>query len=120
MHETSTGPERGQEPDVIREFAAAADAWRAWCQGAQTSPGEDAPIAVVLLAAFAEPPRFAERFTGDMVSDLLGVVQGTVARWRSNTDGPEAIEGWELRQLDRRLDAALELCRRALAAGGGR
>lgn len=103
--------------EIAAEHAAAAEAWRSYCAGSQAGAGEDAPIVVLLLSALGEPPGFGERFTGDLVTDLLGVVQGTVARWRANGDGPSAIEGWELKQLERRLDAVIELRRRALAGG---
>jgi hypothetical protein len=104
--------------EIAAEYIAASEAWRSWCVGSQAGAGEDAPIVVLLLSALGEPPSFGERFTGDLVTDLLGVAQGTTARWRASAEGPSAIEGWELKQLERRLDTVIELRRRALAGGG--
>jgi hypothetical protein len=103
--------------ETAGEHAAAVEAWRSYCEGSQAGAGEDVPI-VVLLLALGEHPSFGERFTRDLATDLLGAIQGTVARWRASSDGPSVIEGWELKQLEGRVDAVIELRRRAHAGGG--
>ena len=96
--------------EIAAEHALTAKAWAAYCEGQQGRSSEEAPIAVLLLSALAEPPGFGERFTGDLVTDVLGILQGTVSRWQGRE---EALETGELRLMARRLDLVIELRRRA-------
>jgi len=102
--------------DLEAELGAAAAAWRTWCAGPQRSIDMDDPLVVLLLASLGEPPAFGPRFTGDLVTDLLGAAQGAVHRMNGNPSGPEAVEGWELARLDRLLGAVVALRSRALGS----
>jgi hypothetical protein len=95
------------------EYAMAADAWRAFCQGATNADPAGQPLAIVLLAGLCEPPDYGARFTGDVIADVLGGLRGFVDRIeRDAADGGggglfihnPAIEAWQ-----RKLSAALAL-----------
>lgn len=100
--------------DKAEEYAAASEAWRAFCADGKTNkdPAGEA-IAVVLMNGLAEPPEYGDRFTGDMIADVLGGLRGIVDRIeRDAADGGgggifvhnPAIEGWQ-----RKLNAVLTL-----------
>jgi len=92
------------------EYTLAAQGWQAYCERLQSPINAETPIVVLLLSALAEPPNFGERFTGDLVADLLGILQSTVSRWQGREN---EIEPWELRLMQRRLELVIELRRRA-------
>jgi hypothetical protein len=99
--------------DRIAEYEATADAWRAFCRGATNADPAGESVAVVLLAGLCEPPDYGDRFTGDVIADVLGGLRGFVDRIeRDAADGGgggifihnPAIEAWQ-----RKLNAALAL-----------
>jgi hypothetical protein len=111
---------------ILAEYAAAADAWRErFAISPNARPAlSDVPLATVLLYAVAEPLNLGDPFTGDILSDLLGGILANVAHWRAASDrgggGVAQIEGDDLRAMERRLDAAIEIRRRSrLALAGG-
>lgn len=99
--------------DRATEYAAAAEAWRAFCaKRGEDTAGE--PVAVVLLVGLCEPDLFAT-FTGDLLCDVLGGLAAFVRRVEADAGQgggggiflhAPAIEAWR-----RRIDAAVTLRR---------
>jgi hypothetical protein len=109
---------------LAAEYAAAADAWRAFC--AARLPNRDAsgePLAVVLLAGLCEPLA-GDVFSGDIITDVLAGLRAFVKRVEQDAaDGGggglfiynDAIDAWL-----RRLDALVVLRGRESAARAAR
>jgi len=105
--------------DRTTEYSAAAKAWRVYC----SKRGKDATldglklsgetIAVVLLAAMAEPIDGAQEFRGDLIADALGGLRAFVQHL--DLDASEAggggafLNGYQIETIARRLDAVLTL-----------
>jgi hypothetical protein len=99
--------------ELAAQYAAAADAWRAFAQRPANTDVMGQPVVVVLLAGLCEPPLHEDNFTGDLLADVLGGLRGFVARLdqdaaegggaRAVVHAP-AIEAWH-----RKLNAALAL-----------
>jgi hypothetical protein len=111
------------DTELRAEYIATAERWRAFCANGTTNrdpSGE--PLAAVLLAGLCEPVA-GDRFTGDIITDMLGGLRAFVQRIeRDAADGGDgglfvandAIEVWL-----RRLDAVIELRQRETTAARG-
>ena len=105
--------------DRTAEYAAAAKAWRVYCakrgkdatlDGLQL-PGQ--PIAVVILAALAEPAHLSDTFKGDLIADALGGLRTFVQHLDLDASegggGGAFLNGYQIETIARRLDAVLTL-----------
>jgi hypothetical protein len=105
------------DADLAAEYAEIAHAWGAFCKGLHSTVDNFSlaghPLTVVLLAALAEPPRFQDRFTGDVVADALAGLATFVHHLdgdASEAGGARAyLHGYEIAGLSRRLAAVLTL-----------
>jgi hypothetical protein len=104
--------------DRAAEYAATAEAWRAFCSGRKPDTIsrfnlDDQPVAVVLLAALAEPPLHASEFTGDVIADALGGLRTFVHYLDDSATigggGGIWLYGYQLDTLSRHVDAVLVL-----------
>jgi hypothetical protein len=99
------------------EYAATADAWRAFCQrnraDVDTRSLDGQPIAVVLLAALAEPPLHRDAFTGDLMADALGGLDAFIRHLEGDASegggGRAFLHGYEIDSLTRRVAVAITL-----------
>ena len=100
--------------DRAAEYAAAAEAWRAFCAPLKSTTGLNLagqPLVVLLLAAFCEPPRdFTEKWTGDLLADVLAGVRSFIRHLDLDaTEGGAGgawLHGYDSEILVRMLDTA--------------
>jgi len=105
------------DADLTAEYVKIAHAWGAFCKGphatVDTFSLAGQPLAVVLLAALAEPPRFQDRFTGDVIADALGGLAAFVHHLDGAAfeggGGRASLHGYEIAGFSRRLAAVLTL-----------
>jgi hypothetical protein len=100
--------------DRAAEYAAAAEAWRAFCaRGPKRTDTADEPLAVALLAGLCEPAPLAEHFTGDLLADMLTGLTAFVRRLEADAEdgggGGIFVHTPALAAWRRRLDALITL-----------
>ena len=104
--------------DRAAEYAATAQARRAFYktrmpEAIDRFALDDQPVAVVLLAAMAQPPVHASEFTGDIIADALGGPRTFVhyldAVATTGGGGGAWLHGYQIDTFSRHVDAVLIL-----------
>ena len=118
---TASGPYLTRE-QLAAEYRATAERWRALC--ADRPPDllyDREPLAVLILSGLCQPlPYRGERFTGDLILDVLGGLRSFVndvdiEAARGGGDGT-FLHGVTIEAWLRRCDTVIELRERELAA----